>query len=146
MNNFGKNLALWIIIGLLLVALFNLFQNSSSRGPSQEIAYSDFINDVNRGQVTDTDIQGSTVTGHLSDGRSFSTYTPNDPNLVNRLIEKNVRVVASHVDETMPGLISILVSWFPMLLLIGVYIFFFRQMQGGRRPRNGLLASPRHGF
>jgi cell division protease FtsH len=130
-NNFGKNLALWIVIGLLLVALFNLFQTSSTRGPQSTLAFSDFVADVNRGQVTDVTIQGDSIIGHFTDGRAFSTYAPKDPSLVGRLIDKGVRITASPVDENVPSLFGVLVSWFPMLLLIGVWIFFMRQMQGG---------------
>jgi cell division protease FtsH len=130
-NNFGKNLALWIVIGLLLVALFNLFQTSSNRGPQSTLAFSDFATDVNRGQVTDVTIQGNNITGHFTDGRAFTTYSPNDPGLVNRLMDKGVRITAAPLDENVPSLFGILVSWFPMLLLIGVWIFFMRQMQGG---------------
>jgi cell division protease FtsH len=130
-NNFGKNLALWIVIGLLLVALFNLFQTSSNRGPQSTLAFSDFVTDVNRGQVTDVTIQGSNITGHFTDGRAFTTYSPNDPSLVNKLMDKGVRITAAPLDENVPSLFGILVSWFPMLLLIGVWIFFMRQMQGG---------------
>ena len=131
MNNFGKNLALWIVIGLLLVALFNLFQTSSSRGPQATLAFSDFLNDVNRGQVADVTIQGNNISGHFTDSRAFSTYAPNDPNLVSRLTDKGVRITAAPVDENVPSLFGVLISWFPMLLLIGVWIFFMRQMQGG---------------
>ena len=131
MNNFGKNLALWIVIGLLLVALFNLFQTSSSRGPQSTLAFSDFVADVNRGQVTDVTIQGDNINGHFTDGRAFTTYAPKDPGLVGRLIDKGVRITAAPLDENVPSLFGILVSWFPMLLLIGVWIFFMRQMQGG---------------
>ena len=130
MNNIGKNLALWIIIGLLLFALFNLFQNSSSRGPQQEIAYSDFIGSVNSGNVTDVQIQGNSISGHTKD-RAFTTYAPEDPSLVSRLIEKNVHVTATRVDDSVPSLVGILLSWAPMLLIAGVWIFFMRQMQGG---------------
>jgi cell division protease FtsH len=130
-NNFGKNLALWIVIGLLLVALFNLFQTSSSRGPQATLAFSDFLNDVNRGQVADVTIQGNNISGHFTDSRAFSTYAPNDPNLVSRLTDKGVRITAAPVDENVPSLFGVLISWFPMLLLIGVWIFFMRQMQGG---------------
>ena len=131
MNNFGKNLALWIVIGLLLVALFNLFQTSSSRGPQATLAFSDFLNDVNRGQVADVTIQGNNISGHFTDSRAFTTYAPNDPNLVSRLTDKGVRITAAPVDENVPSLFGVLISWFPMLLLIGVWIFFMRQMQGG---------------
>ena len=131
MNNFGKNLALWIVIGLLLVALFNLFQTSSSHGPQSTLAFSDFVNDVNRGQVADVTIQGNTISGHFTDSRAFTTYAPNDPSLVGRLIDKGVRISAAPVDDNVPSLFGVLISWFPMLLLIGVWIFFMRQMQGG---------------
>ena len=131
MNNFGKNLALWIIIGLLLVALFNLFQNSSSHGPHAQLPFSDFLGDVERGQVTDVLIQGNTIQGHLSDGRAFSTYAPNDPNLVDRLRSHDVRISAQPIEDNMNSVLSILISWFPMLLFIGVWIFFMRQMQSG---------------
>ena len=81
--------------------------------------------------MTDVTIQGNNITGHFTDGRAFTTYSPNDPELVSRLIDKGVRITAAPVDENVPSLFGILVSWFPMLLLIGVWIFFMRQMQGG---------------
>jgi cell division protease FtsH len=130
-NNFTKNLALWVIIGLLLIALFNLFQNPSGRGPQANLAFSDFLAEVDNGRVRDVTIQGNTITGHFSDGRSFSTYAPEDPALVGRLNERGVRITAAPVDDSMPSLLGVLVSWFPMLLLIGVWIFFMRQMQSG---------------
>ncbi|PWS36724.1 cell division protein FtsH [Falsiroseomonas bella] len=132
MNNFGRNLALWVIVALLLVALFNLFQPASGPGrASQQVAYSDFLNEVNAGHVRDVTIQGRTVTGQLSDGRTFQTYTPEDPALVSKLTEKGVRVVARPEDSDVNPLFHYLLSWFPMLLLIGVWVFFMRQMQGG---------------
>ena len=76
---------------LLLVALFNLFQSNSTRGPQQSLAFSDFLSDVNRGQVADVTIQGNNIGGHFTDGRAFSTYAPNDPNLVSKLTDKGVR-------------------------------------------------------
>ena len=130
-NNFTKNLALWVIIGLLLIALFNLFQNPSGRGPQANLAFSDFLAEVDNGRVRDVTIQGNTISGHFSDGRSFSTYAPEDPELVQRLTERGVRITAAPVDDSMPSLLGVLVSWFPMLLLIGVWIFFMRQMQSG---------------
>ncbi len=131
-NNFGRNLALWVIVALLLVALFNLFQPSSGPGrTAQQVAYSDFLNEVNAGHVRDVTIQGRTVTGQLSDGRSFQTFTPEDPSLVSRLTERGVRVVARPEESDVNPLFHYLLSWFPMLLLIGVWVFFMRQMQGG---------------
>ncbi len=131
MNSFGKNLALWIIIGLLLVALFNLFQSTATRSTQNTLAYSEFVSDSNRGQVREVTIQGNSINGKFSDGRSFSTYSPNDPNLVERLIDKGVLIHAAPAEESVPSLFGVLISWFPMLLLIGVWIFFMRQMQGG---------------
>jgi cell division protease FtsH len=131
-NNFGRNLALWVIVALLLVALFNLFQPASGPGrAAQQLAYSDFLNEVAAGHVRDVTMTGRQVTGQLSDGRSFSTYTPEDPQLVSRLTEKGVRVVARPEDSEVNPLFHYLLSWFPMLLLIGVWVFFMRQMQGG---------------
>tara|TARA_B100000676_G_scaffold236031_1_gene235834 strand:- start:4932 stop:6854 length:1923 start_codon:yes stop_codon:yes gene_type:complete len=127
LNNFGRNLALWLIIGLLVIALFNLFQPQPQ---SNEIAYSDFLDKVATGQVSDVTIQGEAITGHERSGTEFTTYAPGDPNLVPLLEANSVKITAAPVDEGMP-LLSILLSWFPMLLLIGVWIFFMRQMQGG---------------
>jgi len=84
MSKLGKEIALWIVIGLLLVALFNLFQTSSRKGPQSTLAFSDFLADVNRGQVTDVTINGNNIAGHFTDGRAFATNSPNDPGLVNR--------------------------------------------------------------
>ncbi len=131
MSNFGRNLALWVIIALLLVVLFNLFQPGATRTPSAQVPYSDFVGEVGAGRVRDVVIQGRTVTGQLTDGRSFQTYTPEDPTLVSRLTDKGVRVVAKPEDSDVNPLIHYLLSWFPMLLLIGVWIFFMRQMQSG---------------
>ena len=131
MNNFGRNLALWIIIGVLLVALFNLFQNSSTRGPQSSLAFSDFLHEVEKGAIADVTIQGPNISGHFSDGRGFQTYAPQDPQLVSRLTEKNVRIIAAPMEDNMSGLLGVLISWFPMLLFIGVWIFFMRQMQSG---------------
>jgi cell division protease FtsH len=131
MSNFGRNLALWVIIALLLVVLFNLFQPGVSHTNSTQIAYSDFITEVNGGRVRDVVIQGRTVSGQLNDGRTFQTYTPEDPTLVKTLTDKNVRVIAKPEDSDVNPLLHYLLSWFPMLLLIGVWVFFMRQMQSG---------------
>jgi cell division protease FtsH len=129
--NLGKNLALWVIIGLLLVALFNIFQGPSSRGAQSKLAYSDFIAEVDRGQVANVNIQGQNISGHFTDGRAFSTYAPQDPNLVGSLKGKGVRISAAPSEDGTPSLLGVLLSWFPMLLLIGVWVFFMRQMQSG---------------
>ncbi|HEY4172271.1 MAG TPA: ATP-dependent zinc metalloprotease FtsH, partial [Rhodopila sp.] len=131
MSNFGRNLALWVIIALLLVVLFNLFQPGVSHTNTTQIAYSDFITKVNTGSVRDVVIQGRTVSGQLNDGQTFQTYTPEDPTLVKTLTDKNVRVIAKPEDSDVNPLLHYLLSWFPMLLLIGVWVFFMRQMQSG---------------
>src|SRR6201993_3797121 len=131
MSNFGRNLALWVIIALLLVVLFNLFQPGVSHTNSTQIASSDFITEVNGGRVRDVVIQGRTVSGQLNDGRTFQTYTPEDPALVKTLTDKNVRVIAKPEDSDVNPLLHYLLSWVPMLLLIGVWVFFMRQMQSG---------------
>jgi cell division protease FtsH len=131
MSNFGRNLALWVIIALLLVVLFNLFQPGASRSVDTQIAYSDFIGEVNAGRVREVAIQGRTITGHLTDNRTFQTYMPEDATLGQRLIDKGVRVIAKPEESDVPPLLHILLNWFPMLLLIGVWVFFMRQMQAG---------------
>ena len=131
MKNISKNVVLWIIIGLLLIVLFNLFQGSSNNRNTSKISFSDFIAATESGNVSEVNINGSNVTGFLNDGRSFNTYVPNYPNLVDKLNESGVKITAEPSERSMHPLLSILLSWFPMLLLIGVWIFFMRQMQGG---------------
>ncbi|MEE2655201.1 MAG: ATP-dependent zinc metalloprotease FtsH [Pseudomonadota bacterium] len=131
MNNFGKNIALWLIVGLLLVALFNLFQEPGGRSGNVGIPFSDFLAEVDNGQVREVIIKGNDISGTFTDNRGFSTYAPNDPNLVEKLTKRGVIINAQPTDSNSPSLVQILISWFPMLLLIGVWIFFMRQMQGG---------------
>jgi len=130
-NNFGKNLALWLVIGLLLIALFNLFQGSANRGAETELAFSEFIAEVEKKQVREVTIRGHTIAGTLNDGREFKTYAPDDPNLVSKLHDNGVTISAAPEQDGMHPLLAVLVNWFPMLLLIGVWIFFMRQMQSG---------------
>ncbi|MGE5517097.1 MAG: ATP-dependent zinc metalloprotease FtsH [Bacteroidota bacterium] len=129
--NFSKNLALWVIIALLLVMLFNLFQTNSPQKGVNQTAFSDFMDAVDRNQVKDVTIQGYSITGKFTDERPFSTYMPPDANVVSKLRESGVKIWAAPATEDQPTLWSVLVSWFPMLLLIGVWVFFMRQMQSG---------------
>ena len=130
MNLFGKNLALWIIIIILMIGLFNLFQGSSHQSAQAPITYSDFLSQLN--QINDVTIQGRTITGHYREGAgTFTTYAPDDPKLVETLAASGVKISAAPPEENMPSLLGILISWFPMLLLIGVWVFFMRQMQSG---------------
>ena len=128
-----RNMIMWGLIVLLSVGLFNLFQDPRGVRPQDEqIAFSKFLEEVDSGRVVQVEIQGSNIKGILSDGSKFKTYSPNYPELVGKLSEKGVNIVASPVEDKMPSLLGVLLSWFPMLLLIGVWIFFMRQMQGGR--------------
>ena len=129
--NISKNIVLWVIIALLVFALVNMFQGSGQRVSSSVMAFSDFLTTVQSGEVRDVTIKGQSITGHFRDGRNFQTFSPNDPNLIKTLTSKGVRITAQPEDDGSPTLFSILISWFPMLLLIGVWIFFMRQMQGG---------------
>jgi cell division protease FtsH len=136
MSNFGRNLALWVIIALLLVVLFSLFQPGGIRGSSNttnvtQMAYSEFLDSVKQGDVKDVVIQDRNISGDLKDGRSFETYTPDDPSLVQTLTAKKVEIVAKPADADSNPLLHYLLSWFPMLLFVGVWIFFLRQMQSG---------------
>jgi len=129
--NFSKNIALWIIIGLLVLALFNLFQGTSQRTGVNEMAFSDFLERVESGDIKGVTIKGNQIYGQYQNGGSFQTYTPNDPQLVQRLKDQGVQIRAEPSEDGSPTLWGILISWFPMLLLIGVWIFFMRQMQSG---------------
>ena len=128
-----KNLVMWIIIVLLSVGLFNMFQDPSKiNSEKNSLAFSNFLNEVDAGRVVEVQIQGNNISGVLADGKNFKTYSPNYPELVDKLSSKGVSIIASPQEDKMPSLLGILLSWFPMLLLIGVWIFFMRQMQGGK--------------
>jgi cell division protease FtsH len=128
LNSFSKNLALWAIICLVMVVLFNMFQQPPA--PVNELTYTEFLAKVRAGEVMSVRIQGPKITGMLTSDGKFSTYAPDDPKLVETLVDAGVQVKAEPQEEA-PWYVTVLVSWFPMLLLIGVWIFFMRQMQGG---------------
>ncbi len=128
-----RNIIIWGLIVLLSVGLFNLFQNpNKAQSANNKIAFSKFLEEVDAGRVIQVEIQGNNIDGIMSDNSKFNTYSPNYPDLVEKLSNKNVNIIASPVEDKMPSLFGILLSWFPMLLLIGVWIFFMRQMQGGK--------------
>jgi len=131
MNSNFRNFAIWIIIGLLLVALFNLFQNPGRRARANEISYSQFLAEVESRSIRGVTIAGNQLTGTHNDGRMFQTIAPNDPQLVDRLHSKGVGITVKPAEDDVPSLLGVLVSWFPMLLLIAVWVFFMRQMQSG---------------
>jgi len=127
-----KNLMMWGVIVLLVVGLFNLFKNPKHPVASDTVPFSSFLKNVEDGRVVQVEIKGNDIEGILADGTAFKTYAPNDPNLVEKLSSKGVNITAAPQDNQMPSLWGILLSWFPMLLLIGVWVFFMRQMQGGK--------------
>ncbi|MBI4949164.1 MAG: ATP-dependent metallopeptidase FtsH/Yme1/Tma family protein, partial [Deltaproteobacteria bacterium] len=128
MNQLYKNIAMWLIIIATVGLMFNLI--SYKQPSSEKVIFSDFIHEVENGNVVEVTIQGSDILGKLKDGKQFKTYSPAYPDLISRLREKGVKISAEPVVET-PSWGTIFVSWFPMILLIGVWIFFMRQMQGG---------------
>jgi len=129
-----KNIVLWVIVAMVLMSVFNNF--GPQKNKKSEIDYSTFISSVKDGSVSGVDIQGRTITGTLNDNSEFTTYSPgNDPGLMGDLLNNGVKVEAKPPEQT--GLLmQIFISWFPMLLLIGVWIFFMRQMQGGGGGKN----------
>jgi cell division protease FtsH len=128
LSPFYKNLALWLVISLMVILLFNMFHQPQQS--SHDATYSQFLAAVQKGDVSQVVIQGDRVSGTYSDGRAFRTFVPRDPDLIRTLRERGVEIQAKPEDEN-PWYMSILISWFPMLLLIGVWIFFMRQMQAG---------------
>jgi cell division protease FtsH len=127
MNPFYKNLALWMVIGLIVILLFQLFQQNQS--PRGEIVFSDFLKKVESGEVREVTLKGNNVSGRLSDGSSFRTFTADYPDLVKSLRDKGVKIDVKPPDTN--SWLAIVLQWVPMLLFIGVWIFFMRQMQGG---------------
>ena len=128
MNQATKNLALWLVLGLMFLLLFNVFTRQQSREP--EIIFSDFWSAVERGDVQEVTIQGQHVHGKYQSGERFRTFSPSDPDMVKTLREKNIRIAAKPENDS-PWYFVLLVNWAPMLLLVGVWIFFMRQMQAG---------------
>ena len=137
MNDMVKNLILWAVIVVVLMSVFNNFTESTKQ--TKQLSYSEFIQDVRSGQVVEVEIAADdrTITGVKNSGDKFTTYSPNDDELVNDLLQNNV-VIKTGPSKKRSLLIDILISWFPMLLLIGVWIFFMRQMQGGGGTRGAM--------
>ena len=128
-----KNLAMWGVIVFLTIGLYNMFKNpQGSINKKDPIIFSEFLTEVDNGRVVKVQIQGNNINGLLANGNSFSTYSPNYPNLIEILSSKGVSISAAPLEDKMPSLFGVLLSWFPMLLLIAVWIFFMRQMQGGK--------------
>ena len=137
-NFFGKNILLWTVIAMVLAAMFNVFgQERPGLIGQQVVAYSDFMDQVAKKDISDVLVAGDTLSGHYTDGRTFVTYIPANTDVVSKIETKGVRISAKPDKSDSPTLFGILISWFPMLLLIGVWIFFMRQMQGGSNKAMG---------
>ena len=129
MNQFYKNLALWLVIGIILITLVNIINQPVVS--ESKVIFSDFMSQVESGKVSEVVIQGDNISGKYTDGQHFETYAPaKDPTLVTLLRENGVRMEVVPPEQT-SWYMSILISWFPMLLLLGIWIFFMRQMQAG---------------
>lgn len=137
MNNFSRNLGLWAIIGLFLIIVFNVFQSPKNRAPVDHISYSDFHRAADEGRIARVEIQDDDVTGQYADGRLFQTTVPQDPTFANDLSNKGVKVSAIKKKAASPSFFHIFLSWLPMLILIGVWVFFIRQMQSGNNRAMG---------
>jgi cell division protease FtsH len=132
LNNSGKNVLIWVVIALVLVLVFNLFNQEKNQNRVAKVAYSEFLKLVESDKVNDVSMVGRTISGNLDDGTNFSTYTPpNDPNLIEKLSTHNVIITAAPEEAAVSPLLGLFLNWLPMLLFIGIWIFFMRQMQGG---------------
>jgi len=128
MNDMTKNILLWVVIAVILMMVFNNF--GAHRAPEESVEYSEFISDVQHGQIKSVIIEGRTIKGLKKTGERFVTHNPGDDGLIGDLLKYNVEIDA-RPPERQSILLQIFISWFPMLLLFGIFIFFMRQMQGG---------------
>jgi len=128
LSPFYKNLALWLVISLFMIFLFNMF--SRPQESHEQVSYSEFLAAVEKGNIVSVIIQGDNISGRYADGRGFKTFAPRDPELVATLRNTGVKIQAKPIDDS-PWYMTVLISWFPMILLIAVWIFFMRQMQVG---------------
>jgi cell division protease FtsH len=130
LNNFIKSIGIWLIVALVLMTVFNQFSNRQQTAGQSQMDYSQFLDEVKQGHITKVTIEGRTLKAVTTDGKHISSYAPQDLWLVSDLIKNGVKIEAKPEEEP-SFLMNVLVSWFPMLLLIAVWIFFMRQMQGG---------------
>ncbi|MBL08469.1 uncharacterized protein METZ01_LOCUS50432 [marine metagenome] len=134
MNNGNlRSFIVWAILAFALLGLYNFVQGPIISSDQSELSFSQLLAEVDAGNISDVEIAGDNITGHYTDGREFETFAPSDPTLVQRLYNGGVSITAKPQKDGGPTLIGVLISWFPMLLLIAVWIFFMRQMQGGGR-------------
>jgi cell division protease FtsH len=130
-NNANRNVFIWALIAALLFMVFQMLPGASTRAPASSLAFSEFVKDVDDNKIKEVVIRGNVISGIKNDGQVFATYAPYDPNLVNRLLEKNVKIKAAPQEEELPSFLHLFLSWLPILLLIGFSIFSLRQIQSG---------------
>ncbi len=129
MNNF-KSVAIWLVVALVLMTVFNSFNNHQQQASQSQLDYSQFLDEVKLGHIAKVTIEGRTLKATTSDGKRVTSYAPNDLWMVSDLLKNGVKIEAK-AEEEQSFLMNLFINWFPMLLLIGVWIFFMRQMQGG---------------
>jgi cell division protease FtsH len=137
LNSFAKNLLVWVTIMLVMIVLFNLFNQPQTS--QLKLSYTDFLSRVDEGEVLQVKIQGQKISGVMVGDKRFITFNPDDPSLVQHLLKNKIEVVAEPEEEA-PWYMTLFISWFPMLLLVGVWIFFMRQMQGGGGGKGGAMS------
>ncbi|MDX1453744.1 MAG: ATP-dependent metallopeptidase FtsH/Yme1/Tma family protein, partial [Oleiphilaceae bacterium] len=137
MNDLAKTLLMWLLIGMVLLSVFNSFSPSGKK--AQSVTYSEFVKQVEQGNVTSVVMEGERIRGKTISGQDFEVFSPESDNkaLVGTLLDNNVEIIGKPEEQPSP-LFQIFVSWFPMLLLIGVWIYFMRQMQGGGGGRGAM--------
>ena len=131
MGKFKKNFLVWLVIGFILASFYNSFIRINKNVQIQDIAFSEFLNELEKGNILDVNIKGDLINGNMLDGKKFKTFAPYDPSLVEKLSKQNVTINVEPVNNNKSSFFSIILSWFPMLLLVGVWIYFMRQMQSG---------------
>ncbi len=131
MNNLFKSIGIWMVVALVLMTVFNQFNARQQSSAQVQMDYSQFLDEVNQGHITKVTIEGRTLKAVSNEGKRITSYAPSDLWMVSDLLKNGVSIEAKP-EEEQSFLMSIFVSWFPMLLLIGVWIFFMRQMQGGK--------------
>jgi cell division protease FtsH len=128
-GNMKRNFAFWLIILILLLALFSAFKGPAGGDERQEISYSEFLAGVNSGNISSVTIQENNIAGQMTNGTTFQTYAPDDATMIDKLNSKGVNIIAKPIENS--AFMTFLVGWLPFIILIGIWIFFMRQMQGG---------------
>ena len=127
----GKSIIVWLVAIVLLTSLMNMFGEGSARATAENLAFSDFMKDVEGKRISEVTITGAEISGSYLDGHKFYTYAPEDPTMVETLLNSGVKVTAKPEGSAAGTFWSVLISWFPMILLIGVWVYFMRQASSG---------------